>query len=257
MTWVVGGRHAFCARAMSDIQATISFSSGKTLYVDGVKKVHELSDRVVILFAGDIRLALSIIACVRDEFMSHIDPRLHNEPKELMKKIRKAIIHYYKKCRESVSAAVEFLVLISPNGIMKAFGLWKLCSPYFELVEAIQPFEMLQIGSGSRVNEYADIVGRHSSVGYEVSNGNGEKPTLIIPVGRVALEFVFKEALSYRNAGISGAMHITLLTHQGAVVREFGENPAVPFPNVASSWPEFKALCKQKGTILADAVATA
>lgn len=257
MTWVVAGKHLFCVRAISDIQVTLELNDGNTVYIDGVKKVHNLSNRVTILFSGHIKLAFQIIEKLKAEYMRYIDDRLHQEPIEIMKKLKRAIKHYYKQMKTNHNNHVEFMLLVAPTGIFTEFGMFKLVSPAFKPVERKEPFEMLELGSGAQIKEYRDIVENNARGAYVVEQGKDELPALVIPVGKVAMQYVFSEALAHQNAGISGAMHITLLVHDGAITRELPETPEGAFPKVASSWKELSEICRNHNIALGECIASA
>lgn len=257
LTWVVAGKHLFCARAISDVQVTLKLNNGKTVHINGVKKVHDLSQRITILFAGHIKLAFQIIEKLKSEYMSHIHDRLHQEPGEVMKKLKKAIKHYYNEFKTHDNDHVEFMLLVAPTGIFKDFGMWKLCSPCFSPVERKAPFEMLELGSGASVDEYRKIIENNAKGVYWIEQEGDKLPTIVIPVGKVALQYVFAEALEYQNAGISGAMHITLVTHNGIVTRELPEKPEGKFPKTASSWEELNKICRKHNIALGECIASA
>jgi len=135
--------------------------------------------------------------------------------------------------------------------------MWKMVSPAFGLIERKEAFEMLEIGSGSIVREYRDIVQRNSVGVYVIDNGPDRLPDVLVPVGKQALKFVFAEALEYQNAGISKAMNITLLTHDEIFIRELPEKPEGEFPHVATSWEELSKLLGKKGIKIAECHALA
>lgn len=254
---MVGGKHLFCARAISDVQVTLKLANGKTKYFDAVQKVHSIGPKITILFADSIKLAFGIIEDLKENFYPSIDDRLYENPEEIMRRMVKSIKYFYGQHKTLVDNRVEFLVFISPTGTYTEFGMWKLVSPSFRLIEREKPFEMLELGSGSVVSDYREIVNKNSVGVYMVEQGHGELPNAVIPIGKVALQYVFAEALEYKNAGISGAMHITLVTHDEVFIRELPDTPEGSFPKVAKSWDELKKLIHEKGITLAECYASA
>lgn len=257
MTWVVGGKHVFCARALSDVQVTLTYPDGTKRYSDSVKKVHEIGPGVTILFADSIKLAFAIIEDLRINFYPTIDPRTFEAPKEIMRRLVKHIKFYFKKHQSHNKERVEFLVFISPTGIFTEFGMWKLTSPSFQLIERDKPFSMLELGSGSVLKDYRKIVNKNSTGFYLVDDPEGGLPAAVVPLGKVALEYIFAEALEFKNAGISLPMHITGITHQGVYIKELPEIPDGDFPVVANSWKELQKLLGKKGISLAECFASA
>lgn len=257
MTWVVGGKHLFCARCMSDVQVTIQRKNRSDLYFDAVKKVYELGPGLAIAFAGSVKLAFELIEVLQKEFYPKLDKRLFEQPDEIIRKMRRYLLHFYKQKKTLSDEYVEFLVLAAPVRLLTEFGLWKMCAPDFKIIERQKPFELLELGSGATASEFREVVEKHSKGVYIVDMGPNEKPLLEIPVGKVALQYLFVEALDFRKAGISHAMHITLVTHNDIYIREFPETPERLFPKVASSWQEFKQLIRAKGISLADCYAFA
>lgn len=257
MTWVVGGKHVFCARAISDVQVTLKMANGQTQYYDAVKKVHTLGPKITILFADSIKLAFGIIDELKNNFYPTIDDRLYEHPEVLMRRMVRHIKFYYKKNKTKTDKRVEFLVFIAPTGTYTEFGMWKLVSPSFQLIEREEPFEMLELGSGSEAHNYRDIITKHSSGYYLVDNGDGESPDMVFPMGRVALQYVFAEAVEYQNAGISKAMHITLISHKGITIEGLPEIPGGKFPDVADSWEALQEIMRSKGIPLAECYASA
>lgn len=257
MTWVVGGKHLFCARALSDVQVTLTYPNGTKLYFDAVKKVHEIGPGVTILFADSIKLAFAIIDDLKANFYPTIDPRTFEAPQEIMRRLIKHINFYFNKHRSDEKDRVEFLVFISPTGIYTEFGMWKLTSPSFQLIERDKPFSMLELGSGSVLEDYREIVNKNSKGLYIIDDPEGGLPTAIVPLGKVAMEYIFAEALEFKNAGISLPMHVTGITHEGVYIKELPETPDGNFPVVANSWKELKKILGNKGVSLAGCFASA
>lgn len=250
MTWVVGGKHLFCARCISDVQVTVPLTDGSKRYFDAVQKVHVLGPGLAIAFAGSIRLAFEIIEELKATFSRTMDPRLRARPDEIMVRMQRWIRHYYSKFSRR-DEYVEFLVLAAPSGLpsglFTSFGVWKVCAPKFNIIEPETAFQMLQLGSGANAEEFREAVKRHSVGVYEMDQGPGERPAAVIPVGKVALRYLFEEALDYRTAGVSQAMHITMVTHDSVVTQGLPEDPNGTFPRVASSWAELKKIVREKG----------
>lgn len=257
LTWVVGGKHLFCARAISDVQVTLKLTNGKKTYFDAVQKVHTIGPKITILFADSIKLAFGIIEDLKENFYPRLDDRLYENPQEIMRRMVKSVKYFYEQNKTPVDNRVEFLVFISPTGTYTEFGMWKLVSPSFQLIERDKPFEMLELGSGSVISDYREIVNKNSVGVYFVDQGDGNLPIAVIPVGKVALQYVFAEALEYKNAGISGAMHITLVTHDEIIIKELPDTPDGVFPKVAKSWDELKKIIRDKGIKLAECYASA
>jgi hypothetical protein len=257
LTWVVGGKHVFCARALSDVQVTLTYPNGQKLFFDAVKKVHIIGPGITILFADSIKLAFGIIEELKKNFYPAIDPRLFENPKEIMRQMVRHIKFYYAKHRQHDKDRVEFLVFISPSGLYTEFGMWKLVSPSFQLIERKKPFEMLELGSGSALKDYRDIVKKNSQGLYFIDDPDGGLPNAIIPLGKVALEYIFAEALDYQNAGISKAMHITGITHEGIYIKQMPDVPDGAFPDVADSWEALKKVMGENGIKLAECYASA
>ncbi|EOY2410901.1 hypothetical protein ACP1PL_004303, partial [Yersinia enterocolitica] len=210
-----------------------------------------------ILFADSIKLAFGIIDDLRDNFCPNIDERLYERPDEIMRRMVKHIKHYYCIHKTDIDNRVEFLVFISPTGEYTDFGMWKLVSPSFSLIKNVKPFEMLELGSGSVVRDYRSIIEKNSVGYYLIDRGEGILPDAIVPVGKIALQYIFAEALEYQNAGISKPMHIMLITHGEIIIKELSEKPGGIFPEVANSWDELQKMMKSNGIALADCYASA
>lgn len=251
MTWVVGGRHVGCARCIADMQVTVKFPDNCALYFDAVQKIHPIGPGLVIAFAGSIKVALKIIKDLRDKFYGKLDKRLFASPIDVATKTVKAIKFFYNQSGIASDNYVEFLLLIAPTGTYTEFGAFKFVSPEFTIVCAKRPFELLQLGSGSTVKEYQNLVKQHETPGYEIPGENGELPTLIIPAGKKSMEFLFSQATDYQNAGISKSMHVCRLSHNKTLIELLPDNPPTDFPEVAKSWGELKQILREKGVNLA------
>jgi hypothetical protein len=257
MTWVVGGKHLFCARAISDVQMTLTFKNGDKKYLDGVRKTHIIGANIFICFADSVRLGLKIIEDLQNSFYHRLDHALFANLPEIMRRMKRSIEYFYKKHKVEQNERVEFLVFIAPTVLFTEFGMWKLVSSKFSLIERQEPFEMLELGSGSIVAEYRDIVKRGSQGRYLVEQGEGQLSALVIPVGNVGIRSVFAEAIEYQKAGISRAMHITLLTHENLKIQKLPETPEGQFPVVAHTWAQVKDLLRKQKIVLADCYASA
>jgi hypothetical protein len=212
-----------------------------------VQKVHKISDDIVIAFADCIRLAFAIIDGIRSEFMPKFDDRLLAEPEVVAQRLTRFIAYKYKQ-RRRPGERVELMVFIRPkNELSVSFGLWKLVSPHFNRQAPAQPFEMLEIGSGSLASEYRDLIRRGSKGFVEVPGENGEKPTAIVPVGKMGMQWLFAEALDHQVAGVSHAMHLMLLYPDGVILKERPQEPEAEFPSVATTWAELHADLQRRG----------
>ncbi|UKA28050.1 hypothetical protein [Photobacterium damselae] len=257
MTWVVGGKHLFCARSISDIEVTLRHPNKVEEYFDGVQKTHIIGPKLAISFADSIRLAFFIIEKLKKDFYPNLDERLFHQPDVLMAKLQKFIKYHYKKSRRSIREQVEFLVFIAPHGTYTEFGVYKLVSPYFIVTEPADAFDLMEIGSGSKVPEYRDIVKRHATPLIEVDRGPNQKPDGLIVAGKGLLQFLFAEAIEYKNAGISKSMQITLVTHDNISIHNLPENIDGSFPKVATSWRELQSMMRKRKVPIATAEAAA
>ncbi len=257
MTWVIGGKHLFCARCISDVEVTINHLDGRKEYYPAVKKVHEIGPGIIVCFADSIKLGFSIIEGLKNDFYPNLDSRLFQEPNEIIRQMLRYIKRNYEETKDELNKNVELLIMISPTGLYKEFGVYKLKSPNFTIIERQQPFEMLEIGSGSVIEDYREAVNKNSVGVYTVEDEDGGKPFAVIPIGKVAMQYIFAEALEYQNAGISKAMHITLLSHEETYIQELPEKPGERFPRVASTWVELQRFMKAKGILLASCYASA
>ncbi|WP_289241640.1 hypothetical protein [Delftia sp.] len=150
MTWVVGGRHAFCARCISDIQVTLEYANNEKKPGGYVQKVHKISDDLVIAFADCIRLAFAIIEAIKTEYATNYDQRLLSIPNELAKDLIRFIRYKFNKLKRD-GERVEFLIFIKPSNPFRDFGLFKCVSPEFKIEQPNNPFQIMEIGSGSRL----------------------------------------------------------------------------------------------------------
>jgi ATP-dependent protease HslVU (ClpYQ) peptidase subunit len=259
MTWVVAGEHLGCVRCLADIQVTLKYPSGEKKYVDAVQKVHAVRDGVVIAFAGSIKLAFDILEEVKTKSVKNIKEELFAAPAEVARKLQRAIKHYYRKLNQPKNEKVEFLILIAPHGTFKGFGLYKIVSPAFIIVEPNLPFQIMQIGSGSKVETYKEIIRKHDKGVYIVedsSDPDGE-PTLIIPTGKSALQYLFAEAVEYQNAGISQSMHICRLLYNQTYIEPLLFDLKAGFPVVATSWQMLVKILGDKGIKVGECTAYA
>lgn len=254
MTWVVGGRHVFCARCIADIQVTLQYKSGENKYFDGVKKIHNIGDDILIAFAGTIKIAFEVIEKLQKEYKNIREERFA-EPIIVAEKLRKIILHTYKSTKHSKADVVEFILLIKPIGIMKAYGAYKLVSPDFKIYDPSEAFELIQIGSGSKDSDYNRIV-LNNRRPFEIPGENGGLPSLVIAVGKVALKWVAAEAMEYQKNGVSQHMHIAILSPVGYSIEELPKPPH-EFPDVATTWKELETIIKTNKMALANVVAIA
>lgn len=256
MTWVVGGRHLFCARCIADIQVTLKFTTGEVKYFDAVKKIHYIGDNIIIGFAGTIRIAFEIIEKLQTEY-KNIRKEAYAKPIVVAEKLQKIILHTYSTIKHTKNDKVEFLLLIRPNEkfLFKEFGAYKLVSPKFKIVNPSEPFELLQIGSGSRESDFNSIVLKNQNP-FVIPDPNGGLPSLVIAVGKVALNWIAAEAMDYQKNGVSQHMHIAIHYHGGSSIQEMPNLPNA-FPEVASNWKELENILKSHNVSLANAVALA
>src|SRR5579875_4124822 len=93
MTWVVGGRHLFCARCLADVQVTITWDDqNKTAqYVDAVKKIYVLKGNLIIAFSGTIRVAFEILDALRSDWLARFEDRFFAEPDEVIRQMTRHI----------------------------------------------------------------------------------------------------------------------------------------------------------------------
>lgn len=254
MTWVVGGRHVMCVRALADTQVTLEYPNGTSKPCGAVQKIHRLNNDIVIAFADSLFLGFLFLKLLKDEFVDQLDRRWLNDPARVANKISKFLKFQYLK--KNCTKRVEIMIFIrprQPNAV--SFGLWKAVSPKFVLIEPAGPFAMLEIGSGRVVNQYRDLVDRNSRGYYEIPGENGEKPTAIIPIGKVAIQYLFAEALEYEVAGVSKSMHLMMMTSDGTKIHERTSEIDAPFPVVAKTWRELQEMLKEKGIDTLDCTA--
>jgi hypothetical protein len=208
-------------------------------------------------FAGSIKEAFKIIEELRCNLYDHIDKRLFVSPVDVAKKIAKSIKFFHKGSGIKSNNQVEFMLLIAPTDTYKEFGAFKLVSPEFKIVEAHRPFELLQLGSGSMVKEYQDIVKQHETSGYTIPTNNGGLPTLFVPTGKASIQYLFSQAADYQNAGISQSMHVCRLSHSETLIELLPIDPNAALPEIAKSWNELTQILGKKGINLAKCYAEA
>lgn len=255
MTWVLAGRHFLCVRSVSDVQVTLKYADGNISYHDCVCKTHQIHDRVTVLFADNIRLAFDIIEDLKAAFVNNLDRRLFNEPDLVIEKISRRIRWRFARVARN-GESVQFIVMVAPMGAYKSFGLAKICSPDFKIYRPSAAFEMIEIGSGSQVGSYRGIIKKHEMGVYEIPDGKGGF-NLVIPLGSVMAQMILYEAATYQEAGISQAMHLTVMTPELIKVVEFNAPGQDTFPVVAETWQELKDLLSKKGVKLGSANALA
>lgn len=237
MTWVVGGRHVACARCIADVEVTLEYPNGVTEHGGYVQKVHILSDDVVIAFADRIRLAFAIIDLIKAEFMPRLDERLLDQPEIVAQRLTRFIRYAFNKVKRN-GERVEFMLFIRPKRELASYGVWKMVSPKFNRIAPSQPFEMLEIGSGSVASNYRDLIRKGSLGLVEVPGEDGGLPNAVIPVGKVAMQWLFAEALEHQVAGVSHAMQLMMMYSGSTMLHDRSDSPERPFPPVAKSWPE-------------------
>lgn len=275
MTWVIGGRSLFCARCLADVQATLIFENKPPLYIDAIQKVHRIGPDLVVAFADSVRLGFYVVEKLKYEFYPKRDRRLLTNARLVLQEIYKYLQYIVKKYNESsaqqirgyIPEKLELMILFQPKIIldMNAFDpeefprteVWKIDIPSFKAWEPEFPFQLLELGSGAVAENYRDIVERHERGVYEIPGENGELPTAVIPVGKVALRWLFAEAVEFQNAGISRAMHICLISPTGVFIRTLPAAPEAEFPSVVNNWKDFKKLMAKKNIRLTDCSATA
>ncbi|WP_386340570.1 hypothetical protein O4D10_02175 [Xanthomonas citri pv. citri] len=98
---------------------------------------------------------------------------------------------------------------------------------------------------------------KQNSVGVFMMQMPGELPAVVVRLGRLPMRDLSRLALDVRKAGVSHAVHLTLMTHQSASYDFLPAAPDDSLPNIASTWTEFVELMKARGISMADAVATA
>lgn len=275
MTWVIAGRHLFCARCLADVQVTLSFKNRPPVYIDAIQKVHIIGPDLVVAFADSVRLGFYIVEKLKTDFYPKLDPRLRTHSRLVLQHIAKYlkyIVGNYnslsaKQIPGYVPERVELMILYQPKIIVDIKStppdefpnteVWKMEIPSFKAWEPEVAFQLLELGSGAVAHDYRDIVARHEKGVYEIPGENGEKPTAVIPVGKIALQWLFAEAAEFQNAGISRAMHIVLLSLTGVILRNLPAPPDPQFPAVVDNWKDFKKLVNGLGYRLADFTATA
>lgn len=241
MTWVIGGRHLACARCVADIQITLSWDDGSRpkQYVDAVRKIHLLSDDLVIAFSGSVRIGFSVVELLRANCVPKLEPRLFTEPDEVARRVARQVKYAYNVARVKEADVANFLLFVrDPTNAYSQVGVYRICSPKFEVERPLKPFELMEIGTGAVLDDYREIVDRHAVPGYLVNEPGEEKPSLVIPVGAIALKFLQQEAAEYQNAGISRAMHLMLMYIGGTTIVEHAAQPDDAFPWVANTWAE-------------------
>jgi len=256
MTWVAGGKHLFCARAISDVKITLEMNKNDIRYFDGVRKSHFIGQNMAVSFAGSIRLALKIIESLQQEFYPRLKDGMFQAPSVIMHKARRCIIHHYNKHKVDENERVEFLVFIVATNLNISTEMWKIVSPKFTPIQPTKPFEVLELGSGATAPEFRKLV-KECSVGYYEVHHEDRKKDLIIPVGNVGMRYLFAQAIDYEKAGISRAMHIMLAYPYNMTIENLPEKPDGEFPHVASTWDEVKSIIKAQGITLKDCYAYA
>lgn len=252
MTWVVGGRHVFCARCLADVQVTVTWDD-KTKpkrYVDAVKKIYFLNGNLIVAFSGTIRAAFEVLEVLKKNWLPRLEERFFTEPDEVARQMARHVKSAFGKAKRRDSDVVNFLVFVlGTQSPYQPVGVYKMASPSFNIEEPRDPFELLEIGSGAGEPKYRDFVKRHSVPGYEQPDPDGGKPMLIIPVGAVALKYLHAEAAEIQTFGVSQAMHLMLTYYGGTTLHERPATPDRKFPQVAESWDELVRMMKNEHDI--------
>lgn len=251
MTWVVAGRGLFCATAMSDVEVTLTYQDGRTVYFHALRKVQLLSPRVAILFSGSVALALQVIESLKGRFIRRIDERLFEHPHLVADKVRKGIRHFYGKLRQE-GARADFIILITPTSTLTSFGVYKLSPPSFNPTINEAPFGMVEIGTGSNAEAYRAMVQRSATGLLPVDTG--DRSAAVMRLGRVSMHQLATQALGIRTPGVSHSVHLTMMSHEGATYDFVPAREEDPLPQLASTWAGFVELMAKRGISMADAV---
>lgn len=261
MTWVVGGRHVFCARCLADVQVTVTWKDARpTQYVDAVKKVYILRENLIVAFSGTIRVAFEIIDALQRDWLLRLEEKFFSEPGEVIRQMARHVRRAFDLSRREDTDSVKFLVfIVGTQSIFQQTGVYKIASPSFGIEAPKHAFELLEIGSGAGVEAYREFVERHSVAGYKIPDPDSGQPTLVIPTGKVALRYLHAEAAEIQTAGISQAMHLMLTYFGNTTIDQRPATPDSQFPKVAESWGELVSLMRLHGIQLdaSDAIATA
>lgn len=83
MTWVIAGKHLFCARCLADVHVTLSFQNRDTVYIDCIQKVHRIGKDLVVAFADSVRLGFFIVEKLKTECYGKLDRRICSNPHEV------------------------------------------------------------------------------------------------------------------------------------------------------------------------------
>lgn len=242
----------FCARCLADVQVTVTWDdkTRPTQYVDAVKKIYLLNGNLIVAFSGTIRVAFEILETLKKNWLPRLEARFFTEPDEVARQMARHIKSAFAKARRRDSDVVKFLVFVlGTQSVYQQAGVYRMASPCFHIEEPREPFELLEIGSGAGETKYREFVKRHSVPGYEQPDPDGGKPTLIVPVGAVALKYLHAEAAEIQTAGISQAMHLMLTYFGGTTVHERPATPDRQFPKVAESWSELVRMLKSEHDI--------
>lgn len=261
MTWVVGGRHVFCARCLADVQVTVTWKDARpTQYVDAVKKVYILRKNLIVAFSGTIRVAFEIIDALQKDWLLQLEEKFFLEPDEVIRQMTRHVRRAFDLSKREATDSVRFLVfIVGTQSIYQQIGVYKIASPSFDVDAPKDAFDLLEIGSGAGVEAYREFVERHSVPGYEIPDPDGGKPTMVIPTGKVALRYLHAEAAEIQTAGISQAMHLMLTYFGNTTIDERPATPDRQFPKVAESWQELVSMMHLRGIQLdaSDVTATA
>ena len=169
MTWALGGTHIGCCRCIADIQATFIYPRDKIIYLDIVQKIHEISQNIMIAFAGDIKIALKIVEKLKLEISKDKYLKKQSQPEIVANDILKYIRFLYNEHFCSTGTNVHFLIFIGPDdACIKSTNKFvqeneKLCKDLFlhgeisyEYIKALEKYDIPSRASES-INKFITI----------------------------------------------------------------------------------------------------
>lgn len=268
MTWVVGmpSMFGYCV-GIADVQATISYPTGKKLYIDSVQKIFPVGKFIAAGFCGDIQVGFLLIndlqnwAVLPEKGVAWI-------PDCLVSKWRRRARRIFSLIKGNAERKVEILLLgVYPqreNGIpgqAQTYGCI-MRSPEFD-PECFNPGKIAAIGSGNEVEMYVEAIERINKEGYtplmqmEVGNPGG--------YGLALSSYLSLKVNENPVHGISNHFHIcyvkrgviTIGPNDYSIYPNQGSKIDIVMPTVATNWTEFKHLMKRKGISMAKAYAIA
>lgn len=265
MTWVVGTSIVFgYAVGIADVQATISMQFGKDRYIDCVQKIHHVGNFVAAGFCRDIRNGFELIELLKSNLVS-----LESGLAWILDYVAREFGKNARECfellpvdRQRPTQIMLFSVYPSQDissGVAKSF-VAKLASPDFKLNKVSRNSEVISMGSGNEVSEYAGIVDRLNEDWFplahmEIQNFGG--------FGGVVAISLQNEMIRHTNPGISSAIQVCYVK-RGGVGFTFPEvnvdigtsrEREVKVPKLATKWSEFIELLKQQKISLSKASA--